>query len=65
MIITNKHRDVYKIINNAQKKEKHLKFEEGTEDQKLIQDLIDDKYILIENEEYKINLSKPLIKKEK
>ena len=65
MEITNKHRDVYKIINNAQKKEKNIKFEEGTEDYNLLQDLIKDNFIILKSGDYKINSNNPLIKKEK
>ena len=65
MIITNRHRDVYKLINNAQKKEKHIKFEEGSEDSQFIQELINENYIVLKDGEYKINTEKPLIKKTK
>lgn len=65
MEITNQHRDIYKVINNQNKKGKKSKYSTTNEEYKYIVDLMKENYLLFDNEYFYINPDKLLEKKVK
>jgi hypothetical protein len=65
MEITNKHRDVYKVLCSTIKKNKIFKVEENSDEFKLLKDLEIDGYVIFDGESFNINENNKLKKKEK